>query len=309
MKRRILAIEIRGVEMMITKGIILAGGAGTRLYPLTLVASKQLQPVYDKPMVYYPLTTLMLGGVREICLISTPQDVPRFEQLLGDGSQWGLSIVYRVQPEPKGIAQAFLIAADWIAGRNVALILGDNLFYGRTDWEGIFRDFERGGRVFAYRVHDPERYGVVEFDASGKVVSIEEKPKQPKSRYAVPGIYLFDGRIVEIVRKQKPSARGELEITDVNVAYLRNGELEVSLLGRGTAWLDTGTSSSLQEASNFISIVERRQGIKVGCPEEVALRRGFIDHERFAALVAALPRCDYSDYLRDVLRELEERHG
>ena len=294
---------------MIRKGIILAGGAGSRLYPLSRVASKQLQPVYDKPMVYYPLTTLMLGGVREICLISTPDDLPRFESLLGDGSQWGISITYRVQPEPKGIAQAFLIAADWIDGQNVALILGDNLFYGRTDWRGIFGEFESGARVFAYRVHDPERYGVVEFDKAGKVLSIEEKPQKPKSSYAVPGIYLFDGRVEELCRDQKPSARGELEITDLIIRYLRLEELQVSLLGRGTAWLDTGTSSSLQEASNFISIVEQRQGMKVGCPEEVALRRGFVTREEFEGLLQGLPTCEYSQYLTGVLRESEGYSG
>jgi len=288
------------------KGIILAGGAGSRLYPLTLVASKQLQPVYDKPMIYYPLTTLMLGGIRELCIISTPQDVPRFEQLLGDGGQWGISIVYRVQPEPKGIAQAFLIAADWIDGEAVALILGDNLFYGRTAWGEIFSEFQTGGRIFAYRVHDPERYGVVEFDAAGRVLSIEEKPKAPKSHFAVPGLYLFDEQIVDVCRNLKPSGRGELEITDVNLEYLKKGRLQVSLLGRGTAWLDTGTSSSLQEASNFIAIVERRQGTKVGCPEEVALRRGFIDRARFEKLVAGLPKCEYGDYLRDLVREFSE---
>jgi glucose-1-phosphate thymidylyltransferase len=294
---------------MITKGIILAGGAGTRLWPLTLVASKQLQPVYDKPMIYYPLTTLMLGGVREFCIVSTPQDVPRFEQLLGDGSQWGLSIVYRVQPEPKGIAQAYLIAKDWIAGENVALILGDNLFHGSTPWVTIFKEFESGGRVFAYRVHDPERYGVVAFDKNWKAVSIEEKPKQPQSNYAVPGIYLFDKDVVPICEGLTPSARGELEIVDVIKAYLRREALLVTVLGRGVAWLDTGTSSSLQEASNFISIVEARQGTKVGCPEEVALRRGFIDRARFRELVGGLPRCEYGDYLRGLLREMEENLG
>jgi glucose-1-phosphate thymidylyltransferase len=289
---------------MITKGIILAGGAGSRLYPLTLVASKQLQPVHDKPMIYYPLTTLMLGGVRDFCLISTPQDIPRFKQLLGDGSSWGISIAYRVQPAPKGIAQAFQIARDWLDGQDVALILGDNLFYGQTPWADIFGAFESGGRVFAYRVTDPERYGVVEFDEAGRALSIEEKPAQPKSHFAVPGIYLYDRRIVEICDNLAPSPRGELEITDVNMTYLREGTLQVSQLGRGTAWLDTGTSSSLQEASNFISIVERRQGNKVGCPEEVALRRGFIDAAAFEKLVAAMPRCEYADYLKEIAQDL-----
>jgi glucose-1-phosphate thymidylyltransferase len=288
---------------MLTKGIILAGGAGSRLYPLTLTASKQLQPVYDKPMIYYPLTTLMLAGIREFCLISTPHDLPRFRELLGSGSRWGISIEYREQPKPNGIAQAFLIAADFIDNDPVALILGDNLFYGRMELPGIVAEFSSGGHIFAYRVTDPERYGVVEFDATGRVLSIEEKPAAPRSRYAIPGLYLYDHDVVEICRNLKPSARGELEITDVNRAYLERGALRVSQLGRGVAWLDTGTSSSLQEASNFISIIEKRQGMKVGSPEESAWRRGYISREEFATLVQGLPRCEYGDYLRELLED------
>ncbi|HOE95454.1 MAG TPA: glucose-1-phosphate thymidylyltransferase RfbA [Candidatus Sumerlaeota bacterium] len=291
---------------MMTKGIILAGGAGSRLYPLSLVASKQLQPVYDKPMIYYPLTTLMLAGIRRICLISTPHDTPRFEALLGDGAQWGLSITYRVQPEPRGIAQAFLIAEDFIADDPVTLILGDNIFHGRFEFVNIFGQFTRGGHIFAYHVHDPERYGVVEFDKDGRVLSIEEKPRQPRSSFAVPGLYLYDERVVEICKGLKPSARGELEITDVNRAYLELKELRVSLLGRGTAWLDTGTTTSLQEASNFISIIEKRQGYKIGCPEELALRKGFISFDDFIRILDGLPRCEYADYLRGVAEEYQE---
>ena len=291
------------------KGIILAGGAGSRLYPLTRVASKQLQPVYDKPMIYYPLSTLMRAGVRQFCLISTPEDVPRFEALLGDGRQWGISISYRVQPEPKGIAQAFLIAEEFIAGEPVSLILGDNLFYGRYEFMQIFGEFERGGHIFAYHVHDPERYGVVEFDRQGRVLSIEEKPKQPKSSYAIPGLYLYDDRIVDICKNLKPSGRGELEITDVNKIYQEQGELKVTVMGRGTAWLDTGTSSSLQEASNFVAIIEKRQGYKIGCPEEVALHRGFIDLATFDRLVASMPNCEYAAHLAEIAREYRQEPG
>jgi glucose-1-phosphate thymidylyltransferase len=287
---------------MITRGIILAGGAGSRLYPMTQVASKQLQPVYDKPMIYYPLTTLMLGGVREICIISTPQDIGRFEQLLGDGRRWGIEICYRVQPEPKGIAQAFPIARDFIAGENVALILGDNIFYGQMGLPRVFGDFSDGGMVFAYRVHDPERYGVVEFDAKGEALSIEEKPKKPKSSYAVPGLYLYDSEILEVCDRMTPSARGELEITDVNLDYLRRGKLHVSVMGRGIAWLDTGTTSSLHDASSFVQVIEARQAAKIGCPEEVALRKGYIDAKAFGALIAGLPNCEYRSYLEDLHR-------
>jgi glucose-1-phosphate thymidylyltransferase len=258
------------------KGIILAGGAGSRLYPLTLVASKQLQPVYDKPMVYYPLTTLIEAGIREVCLISTPQDLPRFRQLLGDGSSWGLNIDYREQPRPEGIAQAFLIAESFIGSDAVTLILGDNVFYGGDSFQKAFAEFKTGATIFGYHVQDPERYGVVEFDEEGRAISIEEKPKEPKSNYAVPGLYIFDNEVVTITRNLKPSPRGELEITDVNVAYLRRGQLRVRRLGRGFAWLDAGTSSSLHEASAYVQTIEKRQGIKIGCPEEAAFRRHFL---------------------------------
>ncbi len=289
------------------KGIILAGGAGSRLYPLTRVASKQLQPVYDKPMLYYPLTTLMLAGVRHICLISTPHDLPRIETLLGSGEQWGMTICYREQPKPEGIAQAFLIGEDFIGDDPVSLILGDNIFYGHYDFKAIFSDFRQGGHVFAYRVHDPERYGVVEFNAEGRVLSIEEKPKKPRSHYAIPGIYLFDNDVVGICKALRPSGRGELEITDVNKAYLERGLLTVSVLGRGIAWLDTGTNSSLHAASEFVSLIERRQGLKIGCPEEIALRMGFIDLDHFKGLIKSMPTCEYSDYLKQILLEFEEQ--
>lgn len=285
------------------KGIILAGGAGSRLFPLTLVASKQLQPVYDKPMVYYPLTTLIENGVREICLISTPQDLPRFQQLLGNGERWGLSIEYREQAKPEGIAQAFLIAASFIGKDPVTLILGDNIFYGADVFQKAFKDFQRGARIFGYRVHDPCRYGVVEFDAQGKAVSIEEKPKQPKSSYAVPGLYIFDNDVVAITKALKPSARGELEITDVNMEYLRRGTLQVSPLSRGFAWLDAGTSTSLHEASAYVQTVEKRSGIKIGCPEEAAFRQGFLTQDGLQREIERLPRCEYRDYLEEVLAE------
>jgi glucose-1-phosphate thymidylyltransferase len=279
------------------KGIILAGGAGSRLFPLTLVASKQLQPVYDKPMVYYPLTTLIEGGIREICLISTPQDLPRFRQLLGDGGNWGLSIEYREQPRPEGIAQAFLIAESFIGPDPVTLILGDNVFYGGDSFYRAFAEFKSGATIFGYHVNDPERYGVVEFDARGQAISIEEKPKHPKSNYAVPGLYMFDNQVLEITRNLKPSARGELEITDVNVEYLRRGQLRVHRLSRGFAWLDAGTSSSLHEASAYVQTIEKRQGIKIGCPEEAAFRRGFLTLDALDALAQRMPRCEYREYL------------
>lgn len=279
------------------KGIILSGGAGSRLFPLTLVASKQLQPVYDKPMVYYPLTTLIEGRIREICLISTPQDLPRFRQLLGDGSAWGLAIEYREQPRPQGIAQAFLIAESFIGREAVTLVLGDNVFYGGDSFQRAFTDFHAGATIFGYHVHDPERYGVVEFDAAGRAISIQEKPQQPRSNYAVPGLYLYDNQVVGIARALKASPRGELEITDVNVEYLRRGQLRVHRLNRGFAWLDAGTSSSLHEASAYVQTIEKRQGIKIGCPEEAAFRRGFLSLAQLEALVARMPKCEYRDYL------------
>ena len=285
------------------KGIILAGGAGSRLYPLTLVASKQLQPVFDKPMVYYPLSTLIESGIREICLISTPHDLPRFRQLLGDGAAWGLAIDYREQPKPAGIAQAFLIAESFIDRDEVTLILGDNIFYGGETFGRAFSEFKGGATVFGYHVNDPERYGVVEFDAQGRAISIQEKPKQPRSNYAVPGLYLYDNNVVPITKALKPSGRGELEITDVNVEYLRRGELRVCRLGRGFAWLDAGTSSSLHEASAYVQTIEKRQGIKIGCPEEAAFRRGFLSLDQMAVLPARMPNCEYRDYLLNVVAE------
>jgi glucose-1-phosphate thymidylyltransferase len=287
------------------KGIILAGGAGSRLYPLTLVASKQLQPVYDKPMVYYPLTTLIEGGIRELCLISTPHDLPRFRQLLGDGSRFGLTIEYREQEKPAGIAQAFLIAESFIGKSGVTLILGDNIFYGGDAFAKAFGEFGTGATIFGYHVNDPERYGVVEFDASGQAISIEEKPKHPKSNYAVPGLYIYDNSVLEIVRHQKPSARGELEITDVNVAYLKRGQLRVSRLSRGFAWLDAGTSSSLHEASAYVQTIEKRAGVKIGCPEEAAYRTGILKLKNLAELAAKMPNCEYRDYLNGVVAEAQ----
>lgn len=287
----------------VRKGIILAGGAGSRLYPLTLVASKQLQPVYDKPMIYYPLATLMTAGIDDILLISTPHDVPRFQALLGDGSRWGIKLSYKVQPEPKGIAQAFLIGEEFINGEPVCLILGDNIFYGKMNLDRIVREFQGGARIFGYPVHDPERYGVVEFDGSGRVLSIEEKPKQPKSQYAVPGLYLYDETVVETARSIAPSPRGELEITDVNLAYLQRGNLTVERLGRGIAWLDTGTHKSLLEASNYIEIIESRQGMKIACLEEIALRRGYIDCSHMLQIIDETPSSPYREYLLQVYKE------
>jgi glucose-1-phosphate thymidylyltransferase len=286
------------------KGIILAGGSGTRLYPATQVVTKQLLPVYDKPMVYYPLTTLMLAGIRDMLLISTPQDTPRYQQLLGDGKRWGVHLSYAVQPEPNGIPQAFTIGADFIGKEPCALILGDNIFYGH-DLSGDLQaavSNNRGATIFAYPVNDPERYGVIQFDGNRKVLSIEEKPKQPKSRYAQTGFAVYDNRVVEVARKLKPSARGELEITDLNLEYLRRGELEVVLMGRGTAWLDTGTHDALLAASMFIETIEKRQGLKIACPEEIAYHLGYIGAADLETLAAGMGSSPYGAYLKDVLR-------
>ena len=282
------------------KGIILAGGKGSRLYPLTEVVSKQLQAVYDKPMIYYPLTTLMENGVRDVCLISTPEDLPHFRRILKDGSQWGISIEYREQLAPKGIAEALIIGETFVGDQNVCLLLGDNIFYGAQSFTDVFKNFTSGATIFAYEVNNPKEYGVIEFDNDGVAVSLEEKPEIPKSSYAVPGIYLFDNSVLRIAKSLKPSDRGELEITDVNNVYLDQRKLQVHTIERGFAWLDSGTSQSLHDAAAFVQTVEKRQGIKIGCPEEVAFRKGFINSIQLNQLIEKMPLCDYSGYLNKI---------
>lgn len=290
------------------KAILLAGGAGTRLYPLTKIVCKQLLPVYDKPMICYPLATLMLGGLRDVLIISTPKDLPMLEDYLGDGARLGIRIEYAAQPKPEGIAQAFLIGADFLDGSGASLILGDNIFYGKLDFYREALAIEQGACIFGYQVRDPERYGVVEFGPDGRAVSLEEKPKHPKSNFAIPGLYVYDGRVVEFCRQLRPSARGELEITDLNMVYLREKELHVKLLGRGMAWLDTGTQTSLLEAGNYIATIEHRQGLKIACLEEVAYRMEFIDQPQLERLIDALPKGEYREYLRLVSAEGPNAH-
>jgi glucose-1-phosphate thymidylyltransferase len=285
------------------KAILLAGGAGTRLFPLTKIVCKQLLPIYDKPMVCYPLATLMLGGLREVLIITTPKDLPMLRDYLGDGTQLGIRIEYAEQPKPEGIAQAFLIGAKFLGGSGASLILGDNIFYGKLDFYRNALAIERGACIFGYQVRDPQRYGVVEFDATGKAISLEEKPKQPKSHYAVPGLYVYDERVVDLCRSLRPSARGELEITDLNLLYLKEKQLHVKLLSRGMAWLDTGTQTSLLEAGNYIATIEHRQGLKIACLEEVALRAGFINQSQLSKIIDRLPKGEYRDYLQMVCDE------
>jgi glucose-1-phosphate thymidylyltransferase len=302
---RVSALSTVSDTAITRKGIILAGGSGTRLHPVTQAVSKQLMPIYDKPMIYYPLSALMLAGLRDILIISTPQDTPRFQELLGDGAKWGMNLQYAVQPSPDGLAQAFIIGRDFIGSDHAALVLGDNVFYGHELQQLLQHAHARreGATVFAYPVSDPERYGVVEFDAAGRAVSLEEKPKAPRSRYAVTGIYFYDNDVIEIARNLKPSPRGELEITDLNRVYLERGRMSVELMGRGMAWLDTGTHDSLLEAAQFVQTIERRQGLKVCCPEEIAYRQGFIDAAQVEKLALPLAKSGYGKYLKDMLKE------
>jgi glucose-1-phosphate thymidylyltransferase len=295
--------KIQNRKSKMKKAILLAGGAGTRLYPLTKIVCKQLLPIYDKPMICYPLATLMLGGLREVLIISTPKDLPMLQDYLGDGAQLGIRIEYAAQPKPEGIAQAFLIGAKFVGDSGASLILGDNIFYGKLDFYRDALALDRGACIFGYQVRDPERYGVVEFDAEGKAISLEEKPMQPKSHFAVPGLYVYDGKVIDLCRTLRPSARGELEITDLNLLYLQRDELRVKLLSRGMAWLDTGTTTTLLEASNYIATIEHRQGLKIACLEEVALRMGFITQSNLAKIIDRLPKNEYREYLRIVCDE------